>query len=219
MPGPHAPRRTLFALAGEGRIAQRFAIDWVRLNNDGRTWEGDPSRNASYRAYGADVLAVADGIVFETHDGIPENVPDPVARGVPMTPDTLGGNYVLLDTGDPAYAFYAHLQPGSLKVKKGDQVHRGQVLALVGNTGNSTEPHLHFHVGDRNSPFDSEGVPYALDSFDLEASSAQVTPAIVSVGNSLGLDSARFAKWMAAPPERRRAELPSINAIVKFYDR
>lgn len=93
------------------------------------------------------------------------------------------------------------------------------MLGRVGNSGNSTEPHLHFHVADRNSALDSGGVPYALDSFDLEASSAQVTPAIVPVGNSLGLDPARFAKWMVAAPERRRAELPLINAIVKFYDR
>ena len=118
-------RRTLLALSGQGRIAQRFAIDWVRLYDDGRTFRGDPLNNASYRAYGADVLAVADAIVSETHDGIPENTPDPTARAVPITPETLVGNYVLLDIGGEAHAVYAHLQPGSLTVKKGDRVHRG----------------------------------------------------------------------------------------------
>jgi murein DD-endopeptidase len=204
-------RRTLLALSGQGRIAQRFAIDWVRPYDDGRTLRGDSSSNASYRAYGADVLAVADAIVSETQDEIPENIPDPIARAVPITPETLVGNYVMLEIGESAYAIYAHLQPGSLTVKKGDRVHRGQVLARVGNSGNSTEPHLHFHVADRNSPLDSEGVPYALDSFGLEAPSAQVTPAIVPVGNSLGLYPTRFAKWIVAPPERRQSELPLIN--------
>jgi murein DD-endopeptidase MepM/ murein hydrolase activator NlpD len=60
---------------------------------------------------------------------------------------------------------YAHLQPGSLRVKVGDAVKRGQVLGLVGNTGNSTEPHLHFQLMDRNSPLGSEGLPYALSNF------------------------------------------------------
>jgi murein DD-endopeptidase MepM/ murein hydrolase activator NlpD len=171
----------------------------MRLYEDGRTSKGDPSKNASYRAYGADVLAVADAVVQETHDKIPENVPDPIARAVPITPETLGGNFVLLDLGDGAYAFYAHLQPGSLTVTKGDRVHEGQVLARVGNTGNSTEPHLHFHVVDRNSAFDAEGVPYAFRSFDLEASSDQVTPAISPAGDSLQLDAAALAKWLARP--------------------
>ena len=147
-------RRTLFAFSGESRIAQRFAIDWVRLYEDGKTWTGDASKNQSYRAYGANVLAVADGTVLQTRDGIPENVPDPVARAVPITPDTLAGNSVLVDIGGGAFAFYAHLQPGSLKVKQGDRIRQGQVLALLGNTGNSSEPHLHFHVVDRNAAFD-----------------------------------------------------------------
>ena len=73
-------RRTLMALAGEARFAQRFAIDWVRLFPDGRTFHGDPKDNRSYRAFGAEALAVADATVVETKDDIPENQPDPVAR-------------------------------------------------------------------------------------------------------------------------------------------
>jgi hypothetical protein len=76
----------VLAVAGEGRIAQRFAIDWVRLFADGRAFRGDPHNNASCRAFGARVFAVADGTVVETLDSLPENVPDPVARAVPITP-------------------------------------------------------------------------------------------------------------------------------------
>ena len=70
--------------------------------------------------------------------------------------------YVVLDLGGGRFAFYAHLQPGSLRVKAGDRVKAGQVLGLVGNSGNSTEPHLHFHISNGISPLGSEGLPYAI---------------------------------------------------------
>jgi len=158
-------RRALIPVEGKARIAQRFAIDWVRINPDGTTFTGDPKDNKNYRAYGSEALAVADGAVTEVKDGIPENVPGINSRAVPITLETVGGNHVILDIGHGRCAFYAHLQPGSLKVKLGDHVRRGQVLGLVGNSGNSTEPHLHFHLSDGNSPLGSEGIPYALESF------------------------------------------------------
>lgn len=209
-------RRSMLPLAGELHIAQRFAIDWVRLYDDGRTAKGDPLKNASYRCYGASALAVGDGTIIDSHDGIPENVPGAVARAVPITPDTLGGNYVVLDLGDHRYAFYAHLQPNSLKVRKGDHVRRGQVLGLVGNSGNSSEPHLHFHLGDAREWIASEGVPYAFQAFDLEAEPALITPAIIPVGESLGIGAAAITKWLSGPAQTRRMEMPMRNAIVKF---
>jgi hypothetical protein len=160
-------RRALIPIAGRARIAQRYAIDWVKPGDDGSTFTGDRTKNASYHAYGQDALAVADGAIVEIKDGIPENVPGPT-RAVPITLETIGGNHVVLDLGGGAFAFYAHLQPGSLKVKVGDRVKRGQVLGLVGNSGNSTEPHLHFHVMDGPNNLGSEGIPYAFEAFALK---------------------------------------------------
>ncbi len=160
-------RRALIPIAGHARIAQRFAIDWVKPGDDGATFTGDRAKNASYHAYGQEVLAVADAAVVETKDGIPENVPG-ANRAVPITLETIGGNHVVLDLGGGAFAFYAHLQPGSLKVKTGEHVKRGQVLGWVGNSGNSTEPHLHFHVMDSPNNLGSEGIPYAFDAFELK---------------------------------------------------
>jgi len=160
-------RRALMRIGGSSWIAQRFAIDWVQLGPDGKTNTGDRTDNRNYHAYGAEALAVADAVVTITKDGIPQNVPGENSRAVPITLETIGGNHVVLDLGDGRYAFYAHLQPGSLRVKVGDRVKRGQVLALVGNSGNSTEPHLHFHVCDRNSALECEGVPYVLESYEL----------------------------------------------------
>ena len=156
-------RRALIATEGSARIAQRFGIDWVQMHPAGGTFQGDAKDNKSYRAYGAEVLAVANGLVVATKDGIPENVPGITSRAVPITSETVGGNHIVLDLGGGRYAFYAHFQPGSLKVKVGDRVTRGQVIGLVGNSGNSTEPHLHFHISDGVSPLGSEGLPYVLD--------------------------------------------------------
>ena len=209
-------RRAVFALAGQTRIAQRFAIDWVRLFDDGRTFHGDPKNNASYRAFGAHALAVANAIVGETTDGIPENVPDATARAVPISPATVGGNFVRLDFDDGTSAVYAHLQPGSLTVKKGDRVRRGQVLGLVGNTGNSSEPHLHFHLTDGHSAYDAEGIPYAFNSYDLEAPADAMTAALIPVDSSLGLSPAGLDRWHRGPVVHVVNEMPLGNAIVHF---
>ena len=187
-------RRALIPVDGRAQIAQRFAIDWVRQNADGKTFTGDPKDNKNYRAYGNDALAVADGIVSATKDGIPENVPGIDSRAVPITLETIAGNHVILDIGHGRYAFYAHLQPGSLKVKLGDHVKRGQVLGLVGNSGNSTEPHLHFHLSNGNSPLGSEGIPYALESFEAKPKAD-------------------------APATKHRMEIPTENEIVTFAEK
>jgi murein DD-endopeptidase MepM/ murein hydrolase activator NlpD len=160
-------RWALVATGGTPTIAQRFAIDYVKIGDDFRTHTGDSLKNENYYAYGNDALAVADGIVVATKDGIPQNVPGATSRAVPITLETVGGNHVVIDLGNGRYAFYAHLQPGSLTVRVGDRVKRGQVVGLVGNSGNSTEPHLHFHVGDGISPLGSEGIPYGLDGFEI----------------------------------------------------
>lgn len=160
-------RRALIPIEGRAYISQRFAIDWVELNPDGKTYQGDPADNKNYRAYGHEIHSVADGVVTETKDGIPQNIPGETSRAVPITLETVGGNHVIVKIGDGIYAFYAHMQSGSLRVKVGDKVSRGQVLGLVGNTGNSTEPHLHFDICDASSMLGCEGLPYALTSFEV----------------------------------------------------
>ncbi|HVU50078.1 MAG TPA: M23 family metallopeptidase [Polyangia bacterium] len=168
-------RRAILLVGGRAAIAQRFAIDWVRRGRDGRIFEGDPRSNASHHAYGAEALAVADGAVAATKDGIPENVPGLDSRAVPITLETLCGNFVTIDIGGGRFATYCHLQPGSLRAKLGEHVRRGQALGLVGNSGNSTEPHLHFQLSDGPS-MASEGLPYAFDRFEVRSPSGTATP-------------------------------------------
>jgi murein DD-endopeptidase len=161
-------RRTLIAVDGKARIPERFATDWARVDQTGELLKGDAAKNSSYFGYGSEVLAVSDGTVVSLLDGLAENTPDAPTRAAPMTLENMGGNYVILDIGQQQYAFYAHLQPNSLRVKLGDHVSRGQVLALVGDSGNATGPHLHFQISERNSELGTEGLPYVIDSFKLE---------------------------------------------------
>jgi murein DD-endopeptidase len=144
-------RRSLNAIDGRERIPQRFAIDWMQLGPDRRLFHGDKKSNADYYDYGAEVLAVADARVSDLKDGLPENTGGSRSSRT-ITIDNAVGNYVILDLGRGRFALYAHLQPGSLRVKVGDKVSAGQVLARLGNSGNSDEPHLHFQLMDSNSP-------------------------------------------------------------------
>jgi len=162
---PH--RRALIPVNGRAYISQRFAIDWVEAYPDGKTYQGDPADNKNYRAYGHEIHAVADGLVTETKDGLPQNTPGAKSLAIPITLETIGGNHVITDMGNGLYAFYAHMQPGSLRVKVGDKVKAGQVLGLLGNTGNSSEPHLHFDICNASSMLACEGLPYAFASFEV----------------------------------------------------
>jgi Peptidase family M23 len=191
-------RRVLLPVNGRLYISQRFAIDWVEMNPDGKTYQGDSTDNKNYRAYGAEILAAADGVVTQTKDGIPQNIPNkpPV---VPITLETIGGNHVITEIGDGLYAFYAHMQPGSLRVKVGDKVRRGQVLGLLGNSGNSTEPHLHFHICNANSELACEGLPYAFAEYELEGKGGSWKPS-----DSHG------------EPAKQELEIPTEDEVVRF---
>lgn len=165
-------RRALIPVDGVESLAQRFAIDFRRLDESGRSEKGNGAKNEDHAAYGQEAVAVADARVASVTDGIPENIPG--QRAVPITMETIAGNTVVLELGNGLYACYAHLQPGSLRVKAGDRVKRGQVLALVGNSGNSTAPHLHFHVTRGKAILGSEGVPFVIREYRLLASTPGV---------------------------------------------
>lgn len=168
---PNAPsnfsihRRVIIPLEGTPRIPERFAVDWVKIGENGFSYQGDPTKNESYHAYKAPIYAAAPGKVIAVKDGIPENTPTAKSMAVPITLESIGGNYVMVHLGSHQYAFYAHLIPGSIKVKKGDLLKTGDLIALLGNSGNSTEPHLHFHIIDNENPLRGEGQPFELNQF------------------------------------------------------
>jgi murein DD-endopeptidase MepM/ murein hydrolase activator NlpD len=191
-------RRALLVIDGVPHISQRYAIDWVQIDEKGSTHHGDEKNNANYYCHGVDALAIADATVVEVKDGIPENVPNQ-KPAVEITLETVAGNHVNLDLGGGVYAMYAHFQPGSIKVKAGDRVTRGQLLGLVGNTGNSSEPHLHFQLMNANSPLGAEGLPYTMD-FTLTGRGNGDKPGV----------------YPLPAPESRHGQMPMEDEVVDF---
>jgi murein DD-endopeptidase MepM/ murein hydrolase activator NlpD len=206
MDGGH--RRTIYAINGRARIPARFAIDWVRLENDGARARGDKTQIANWHGYGAEVLAVADGVVAEAGDDIVEAPALSGRSGAPIPLENVSGNFVCLDLGGGRYAFYEHLKHGSVKVKAGARVKSGQVIGLLGNSGGSSSgPHLHFHVGDAQAELASEGVPYVFRGFE-----------VVGAFETIGA-FASGGLWKTAPPGAggiRKGELPAANTVVIF---
>jgi hypothetical protein len=201
---PRGHRRVLYAVDGKARIPGRFAIDWVKLDESGHTAKGDADVVGNAYGYGAEVLAVADAVVAATRDDVAES------RSVAAHPKhAIGdatGNYVALDLGDGRYAFYEHLKPSSLRVTPGQRVKRGETIALLGFTGDSTGPHLHFHVADANSPLGAEGVPFVFERFEVLGS----YPDIGALGSK---------PWIPPTPgqtSRREREMPASNIVVQF---
>jgi hypothetical protein len=199
----------LAALDRNGRpvFAQRYAIDFLRLDDALNTHAGDPARNESYFVFGSEVIAVAPGRVVATRDNVPENLPPGLPPNVAL--DDAVGNFVNQDLGGGRFALYAHLQPASLRVKPGDQVQPGQVLGLVGNTGNSSEPHLHFQVMDAAggpSNLLADGLPYVFDAFALDS---HVT----------GLDRTPPTpmRVRAPGPAKRTAQCPFTGDVITFH--
>lgn len=193
-------RRGLLTINGHAYIAERFAIDWLRFTPAGDLYTGNAQENKNYPGYGSEVIAVADGVITEKQDGIPENTPGS-ANAVSTTLENICGNHVIQSLGNGLYASYCHMQPGSLRVKKDARVKRGQVLGLVGNSGNSSAPHLHFQICDANSVLSCEGVPYAFRSFVEESKEVK------------GSDIKRPKSDVV-----HRMEIPSYETIVRFPD-
>jgi murein DD-endopeptidase MepM/ murein hydrolase activator NlpD len=139
-------------------------VDWEELDQDGRIYSGPKEKLESYTIFGKPVLAVADATVVSVTDGEPEQEPGKYPSNISL--DQADGNSVILDLGAGRYALYAHMQPRSIRVHPGQRVHTGDTLGLVGNTGNSIAPHLHFQVMNSPSSLGSNGLPYEIQGFE-----------------------------------------------------
>lgn len=155
-------RRSIFAIDGHIYSPEVFAIDWIKVGPNGDSHHDGTASNENWWGFGEPVLAVADGEITEVVDGIADNVPRQLP---PVTLDNIAGNHVILQIAPDRYVTYAHLRNGSIKVKLHDRVRRGDVLALLGNSGNTTGAHLHLQVSNRNSAVESRGIPFVLPSF------------------------------------------------------
>ncbi|HVY96170.1 MAG TPA: M23 family metallopeptidase [Solirubrobacterales bacterium] len=202
---PNAHRGATLAIDGTVHAPERFAIDFVQLNREGRLFSGPLGLNSSYGFFGAAVHSATAGTVVRVRDGLPEQTPGALPAGA--TIQNAGGNYVVVAIGAGRYAFYAHLQPGSIGVVRGDRVRVGEVLGRLGNTGNTDAPHLHFHVMDSPSPLESEGLPFTFTTMRGEGRISQ--PGVLQTGAVVPVDRAAFSG-------RRRGQMPLNEQVVGF---
>ncbi|MER7763701.1 M23 family metallopeptidase [Streptomyces sp. NPDC097619] len=211
---PHRP--SLNSLNGKLGNSQRFAIDWMKLTDEGTFRSGDKTRNESYADYGEAVYAVADGTVSSTLDTVEAGTPgilpadDPVL-GPKLTLQNVDGNHVIQDLGGGVWAMYAHLIKGSLLVEPGDRVTKGQKIAELGNTGNSNAPHLHFQLMDDPSLLEADAVPYVIDRFTYQGQIPY--PAWIATDNYL---SGTFLQGRLPEAQPRTDELPLVLSVVNF---
>jgi len=159
----NAHRGATLSIDGTVRVPERFAIDWVQLDGQDFLFQGAISDLSNWGYFGTRIHAALPGRVVSILDDMPEQVPGALPEG--QTVQTAGGNHMVIRYGPRRYAFYAHMQPGSLRFKPGDRVRTGQVLGLLGNTGNTDGPHLHFHIMDGPSPLQSNGLPFVHPRF------------------------------------------------------
>lgn len=153
----------------DGRLvdSQRFAIDWMRLDGEGRLFAGDAAKPESYAGYGAPVHAAGAGTVVRAGDDLPDQTPGQLPDPAAITIANVDGNHVVIDHGGSVFTFYAHLRAGSVAVKAGDAVAAGQQIGLLGNSGNTSAPHLHFHAMVGPSPLGSDGIPFEIEAFTV----------------------------------------------------
>ena len=197
-------RRVFYTVDGTARLPGRFAIDFIKLDSAGKLAADDENVIRNWHGYAADVLAVNDGIVASVRNDAAES--PTLSAYVPASPENATGNYISLKTGDKQYVFYEHLKPGSIRVKPGQKVTKGQVIASLGFTGQTTGPHLHLHVADRDSPLGAEGLPFEFEQYRL-------------LGGYIDFDN--FGKTLWIPAEKQNTnniqpDRPAPNSVIEF---
>lgn len=145
-------------------LAEAFAYDFLQIGANGRSFLRDGSRNEDYLAYGKKVLAAKDGTVVFVRSDIIENIP-----GQTTNVNTPTGNVVVIDHGNNQYGYYGRLKPNSVEVRVGRRVRAGDPIAAVGNSGDSFEPHLHFHVMNNPDPAQAQGVPLVFERWKAQS--------------------------------------------------
>jgi hypothetical protein len=204
-------RRGIDPVNGELLVPQRFAIDFYKVDAQHRTWIGDPSKLSSYLTYRQPVLAAGPGTVVASRNDLPNNpdLPKP-PKNVPL--DQAVGNFVIEKLNSGLYVLYGHMDPGSVVVKAGQKVAGGSKLGLIGTSGNSTTPHVHFQILTEPTFFPTDSPPYVFSQFNLLG---RVPDRIWD--DNLGLQpTGKLPFTPASPGGKRVKELPLDRAVVHF---
>jgi hypothetical protein len=202
-------QRAALPVNGRAWLAQRYAVDWEQMDTARHIYTGPREKLESYAIFGQPALAVANAVVASVIDGEPEQTPGSYPTNIAL--DKADGNSVILKLGEKRYALYAHLQPGSIKVRPGEKVHPGQVVGLVGDTGNSIVPHLHFQVMDGPSSFSSNGLPYDISNFEMTGKSPGT-----EAFDKAETDGTPLPVTPISPPQTVKQAMPLDQTIISF---
>jgi murein DD-endopeptidase len=196
-------RRVFYTRGGKSRLPGRYAIDFIKMDNEGRYARADEDSIKNWYSYGVPVLAVADGVVASVRNDFTES--PTLSKHPRHSADDGTGNHVSLDLGDGRYVFYEHLQPGSISLKPGDRVKRGEVIGAAGFTGQTTGPHLHLHVADTDSPLGAEGIPFVFEEFTVLGAYDNFS----TFGKEVWSTHALYTGV-------RRQQMPGANHVIRF---
>ena len=196
-------RSTVLSANGTYVAPEVFAVDYIRVV-DGRIFTGDGSENADWFAEGAPIRAATGGKVVSVIDDRPEVPPGESVQGNPTVtkPRDFGGNSVAVKVEPGVFAYYAHMQPGSVRVDVGERVRTGQKIGLLGNSGNTSGPHLHFGINDRRNPLTANSLPFEIDHFRFEGTA--------------GPGPTQGEVTVTGKPHRARAEHPLLNSVSDY---
>jgi Peptidase family M23 len=200
--GPH--RFVTNPMNGTLDPSEQFAIDWIKIDHQGKAFRGNGKTPEQWLCYGTELLAVASGTVVEVMRDLPDQPPG--VTPTDLTVPQIAGNHVILDLGGGRYAMYAHLAPHSATVQVGDPVKAGQKLGLLGNSGNTTGPHLHFQISDRPSTLDTTSLPFVFQRMVVESRTSLNIDDIENYslkGMPLPMDSASAKSWVRVMPLSR----------------
>jgi murein DD-endopeptidase MepM/ murein hydrolase activator NlpD len=147
------------------RNSQRYALDLVVVDDQGEAFHGDPGKQENWVGFGAPIVAPAPGAVVAAMADKPDDIPFDLAAAQ-KDPALMAGNYVILDHGNGEYSMLAHFRHGSLAVKPGDRVERGQLLGRMGHSGmGSGLVHVHYELRTTPDLFDAEALPTVFQGF------------------------------------------------------
>ena len=145
-----------------GVRSQQYAFDFLVVDAEGISHDGSGDKNEDYYAFGKDLLAPAPGKVVEVIRGVHDCEPRT------MNSYSALGNAVFIRHQPHEVSVLAHLKRGSIKVKRGQQVDRGQIIGQCGNSGNSSEPHLHYHLQNTSRIEEATGIKCFFDAIRVE---------------------------------------------------
>jgi Peptidase family M23 len=163
---PNVHRNTRVGASDRIATSETFAIDWMRVD-EGKECKNDCTRNDDYSCFGVPVRSVSNGEVIGVRNDMPDESPSLKQSANIKTPFDYAGNFVYVRIRPDLYAFYGHLQPGTVTVRPGDKVKTGTVLGKLGNSGNSTAPHLHFGLLDRPDAIAGNSRSFVIDKLTI----------------------------------------------------